>query len=343
MLLKRIFFLTAVGLYGCNENNDAPPTAPPKVTKLNSAHPLVVGERAFFVATGTNLSSSNVSVSANLCENITIENTTSEQLSFSCVPNTYGKQLISIQDSQNKSLFSQSFLVGSLATNLLNDTGIRVCEADNNTLVAACESSKLGSWFGLEQDGLTGRDMLAATAQLTKTGAGAEGFDFSKISATGELLADNAKSWNCVLDNRTGLLWEVKTADGGLRDAQNTYTWYSPDSTKNGGDAGLENNGKNTDAFVKSVNQVGLCGYKDWDLPTAEQLLSIVHYGRDTPTIDVAYFPNTVSDLYWTSTTHADKFLAQTLSFDYGVLENAYKKHSFIDVNHFVRLVRFSQ
>jgi hypothetical protein len=29
-----------------------------------------------------------------------------------------------------------------------------------------------------------------------------------------------------VRDNVTGLVWEVKTADGGLRDQKWSYTWY---------------------------------------------------------------------------------------------------------------------
>ena len=37
--------------------------------------------------------------------------------------------------------------------------------------------------------------------------------DFTKISSTGQKLPVNATSWSCVLANRTGLMWEVKTDD----------------------------------------------------------------------------------------------------------------------------------
>ena len=64
----------------------------------------------------------------------------------------------------------------------------------------------------------------AGTGALPKTGAGAAGFDYTKIANDGsELPADAplgsaAGEWACTRDNATGLVWEVKTDDGGLRD-----------------------------------------------------------------------------------------------------------------------------
>ena len=46
-------------------------------------------------------------------------------------------------------------------------------------------------------------------------------------------------------DNVTGLMWEVKTDDGGLRDKDWTYSWYNPDATTNGGSAGYADYGDN--------------------------------------------------------------------------------------------------
>ncbi|SYZ81279.1 putative lipoprotein [Vibrio paracholerae] len=100
-------------------------------------------------------------------------------------------------------------------------------------------------------------------------------------------------------DNVTGLIWEVKqpVGSGGLRDASHTYTWYNPDNSSNGGDAGTQNGGTcqgsacDTQAFVNAVNSQGLCGASDWRLPSVNELFSIVHNGRIEPAIDQAYFP----------------------------------------------------
>jgi len=37
-----------------------------------------------------------------------------------------------------------------------------------------------------------------------------------KISTVGDSLVDSAKQWDCVLDNETNLMWEVKRNEKGL-------------------------------------------------------------------------------------------------------------------------------
>jgi len=138
-------------------------------------------------------------------------------------------------------------------------------------------------------------------------------FEFTKLDSNGEPL-DNQdaiytiESWNCVRDEATGLMWEVKTTDGGLRDQGNTYTWFNPDSEENAGMAGIEDGGDcsggiacNTRAYVQAINQRGLCGYSDWRMPTREELRSIVDYQENFPAIDTSVFPNTVATSFWTS------------------------------------------
>ena len=188
--------------------------------------------------------------------------------------------------------------VFSTALQKLNDTGITNCAFDNT--FADCTAA-IGGWFGLNQDGEVGRDYLAANGQLTKVGAGIAGFDFTKISAAGEKLPATATAWSCVLDNQTGLMWEMKTNDGGLQDATKTYQWYNTDTSTNGGTVGYENGGNNTQAFTQAINSKALCGYTDWRLPEKQELHSIINYGKIDPVIDSAYFPNTVSSYYWSS------------------------------------------
>ncbi|HNC04518.1 MAG TPA: hypothetical protein PLY05_14335, partial [Agitococcus sp.] len=54
--------------------------------------------------------------------------------------------------------------------------------------------------------------------------------EYTKISATGKELPDSATEWNCVLDKQTGLMWEKKTDDDGLRDKDHRYSWFEDSS-----------------------------------------------------------------------------------------------------------------
>lgn len=243
----------------------------------------------------------------------------------------------------------------------LNDTGMSLCASDS-AFFADCSAATLGLWSGLVQDALRGRDHLAAQSLLTKTGAGPAGFDYTKISAAGKPLAADAASWGCVLDNHTGLMWEVKRGDGGLRDWRHRYTWYNPDAARNGGQAGYQDVHEvnvdiasgltcgnslpqcNTQAFVTKVNETGICGYKDWVLPDQEQLLSLPHYGRLQPAIDTDYFPRTAYDCiglacgqYWSASTLAASSGSEAW---FVFFTNGYDNHSYKSGTYHVRLVR---
>jgi len=192
---------------------------------------------------------------------------------------------------------------------------------------------------------------------------------YSKIANNGSTLADSAKlganptDWACTKDNKTGLIWEVKTTDGGLRDSAKTYTNYTPDYPKCGW-SGCETDWKgkygdstNTDGFVTEVNSQGLCGKKDWRMPTNEELKGLVvcsdgkynklaegeygyictNYSSVTqPAINATYFPNTDSSGFWSSSPSA--YLSNNawgVYFGGGGSGGSYKYSS-----SFVRLVR---
>ncbi len=213
----------------------------------------------------------------------------------------------------------------------LNDTGIDWCSDTvhrNRAGTAAerqlgCDGTAL-EWPG--QDGDLGRDALArqdainATNTLGKTGAGEAGFDFTKVSNSGAVLAPGAvlgagpANWACTRDNVTGLVWEVKVDDAArLRHRDWTYSWFSSAGVNDGGSPGSESGGTcldaarcDTEKYVADVNAAGLCGANDWRMPTREELRSIMHYGRPAPAIDPVYFPDTGAlHFFWTGASYA--------------------------------------
>jgi len=78
------------------------------------------------------------------------------------------------------------------------------------------------------QDASYGRDVTQ-----DNDADGHAGFSFTKLDSDGSVLPANAVNRSCVRDNVTGLVWEVKSNDGGLRDRSWTYSWYNPDVSTN--------------------------------------------------------------------------------------------------------------
>ena len=114
---------------------------------------------------------------------------------------------------------------------------------------------------------------------------------YIKISATGEHLPDSARSWAGVLDRVTGLMWEVKTNDGGIHDKDNDiYRWGGKGVSNTALGQYLGNNeceairwddeGEYYDdwnTLVDGSNREQLCGKNDWRVPTLYELASLVH------------------------------------------------------------------
>lgn len=187
----------------------------------------------------------------------------------------------------------------------LNDTGVTFCGAYPSGNNSPCLGTEPGG-----QDAAYGRDVAAGAGKLARSGYGQAGFDFTKIGNDGTplpasaVLGTAAKQWACTMDNVTGLVWELKTSDGALRDKNWTYSWYnsaSPDGysgTASGG-ACKQAGRCDTEKFVADVNAMGLCGHADWRMPSAKELESIVILGAAYPAIDAAYFPNSLPTQYW--------------------------------------------
>jgi Protein of unknown function (DUF1566)/Viral BACON domain len=124
-------------------------------------------------------------------------------------------------------------------------------------------------------------------------------------------------------------------------DADNTYTWYDSNPATNGGNAGGWGDGKNTENFIKALNDARYGGFRDWRMPTIKELAYIVNHSISYPglTINTNYFPNTVASFYWSSTTSAgDTNGAWGVYFGYGDDNDGSKYGSY-----YVRAVRGGQ
>lgn len=159
------------------------------------------------------------------------------------------------------------------------------------------------------------------TAQDCSSGLDAKGigFQFVKIDNTGKPLPESAKDWQCIQDNRTGLTWEKKTANG-LHGKNDTFSWYIRDGFLNGGAVGVDNANQavchgyqtgndltycNTQAFIDRINAEKLCGHDDWRLPYREEIRNIADLSKINPSIDQDFFPNTLGKFYWTASPFA--------------------------------------
>jgi PKD repeat protein len=231
----------------------------------------------------------------------------------------------------------------TVAAGRLNDTGITAsqCYQAGSDVLVSCTSAAAVA-LNSQQDGMVGRDVVN-----NNNADGKAGFSYTKIGTNGETLATNATAWSCIKDNITGLIWEVKTADGGLRDMAKTYTNYDSTTSPqiiNGAVAPTQaqvDAATNSIGFKNAVNATGLCGANDWRLPRAEELQSVIDYGvgQAGPTVDVNWFLNTRDNAYWSSSSSAVKTLhAWIVFFGYGIINSDLRSNSYS-----LRLVRTSQ
>lgn len=173
--------------------------------------------------------------------------------------------------------------------------------------------------------------------------------DLNRLDASGNEVTDPTAEWHCVLDNATGLIWEVKQM-AGAQAATDHFNWYSTNALVNAGNSGVSNDDGaicsgyseddpatfcNTQAYIVRINNQGLCGLSNWRLPEVDELKNIVHYGKAAPMIADEYFPNTESGRYWTATANV-LFGDNAWVVDFGSGRSGFVRKS---SNHRVRLV----
>lgn len=109
------------------------------------------------------------------------------------------------------------------------------------------------------------------------------------------------------IDRATGLMW---AADGNGEGCNlgNTIEWVWA---------------------VSHCRTLNLAGFDDWRLPNINELFSIVNFARISPAIYTAFFPNTVSGHYWSSTTYMNVTInAWHTNFNTGELSLSLKTES---------------
>lgn len=130
-------------------------------------------------------------------------------------------------------------------------------------------------------------------------------FQMRKLDAIGQTMGVKAGPWACIHDKRTGLVWENKTDDASIRDAQWTFSWRDPSwPVGPQGTCNREEIGScDSASFVATVNAMRLCGFDDWRLPSTNELRTLLdqRVPKPGPLVISCLFANTRRSSYWTS------------------------------------------
>jgi hypothetical protein len=139
------------------------------------------------------------------------------------------------------------------------------------------------SVFGVTGTATTGTTItngLLRTGQTTSWGAGSDG---AVQAGTASSFTDNGNG--TVTDNRTGLIWEKKSDDGGIHDQDTVYTWGSAQT-------GLMD-GTMVTTFLAALNTAPcFAGSCDWRIPNRAELLSITNLETFAPAVSSAFNSN---------------------------------------------------
>jgi Protein of unknown function (DUF1566) len=186
----------------------------------------------------------------------------------------------------------------------LNDTGQTHCYDTANMIVPCYTLAVVGDAGTLpRQDGRFGRDALSFNGPLAKVGAGAGGFDFTKLCMSGSVAGSEScptnppanttsptpgfNEWACTRDNVTGLVWSLQIIPN--------INWSDASSTAAG-------------TPIAQANASNRCAKSSgWRLPTRRELVSLLHVGGAGSTVvngvDQSFIPNGGNSVttFWSS------------------------------------------
>lgn len=161
---------------------------------------------------------------------------------------------------------------------------------------------------------LTEQEKAQAAAEAAKAAAeaavaqaqAAAARRYTKLDGMGNELSVAATSWSCLKDKQSGLVWEMKTNDGGVRDKDwryrhlHNYGGYG-NTVDTKGQVLCRGLGTcDAYTYVNAVNGESLCGRNSWRLPLKSELGSIakINAGGQPPHIDQSFFPDIVYKPY---------------------------------------------
>lgn len=116
----------------------------------------------------------------------------------------------------------------------------------------------------------------SATKQKSPDTSPAPSARYIKIGEDGALLPPEATEWEAVLDTRSNLIWSREVLPR-----------------------------MNFKKALAAPAKLTTAGFKDWRPPTVEELFCLADRTRYSPAIDTAFFPDTPSAWFWSSTVDA--------------------------------------
>ena len=175
-----------------------------------------------------------------------------------------------------------------------NDTGAVLYFTDGDSDIEDVPAAYPG------QDAAYGFDN---TEKQTTTEAG---FKFVKLDSKGTKLSADATEWACTLDERTGLVWENKTADSTSVQFKDRVFVFESEAFKPYyedlevvGCVTANDNICSTSQYAEHINNQSLCGINNWRLPTYQEFYDVLDLGETVKDendnvygLNFAYFPH---------------------------------------------------
>jgi chitinase len=217
--------------------------------------------------------------------------------------------VLTVEDSDGVTSTDEIKVLIQVQQKRLNDTGVTTCGdyrssggGSNNLSCGTLANPSTSVVIG--QDGFYGHDVTD-----NDSSDGNKGFSFTKIDALGNEVAQSASSWSCIKDNRTGLIWEVKST-GGLQNVSHTYTWFLDSVGEENGGNCQDATTCDTEKYITQINQLNLCGSNRWRLPERKELSSWLDFSAfnnvNAYNLIFPNMPTGTSLQYWTASRSAN-------------------------------------